>query len=148
VLRFFNILVLVLIGKVGLGQMHQTLNTSKEKDNYDEFKIKTLMQINFNRVLNKLRPLKTNNTLNLYSRDVFNSLQQVNKDTTLPNTIIIYYNDTINLNHELLKDTFDLVGMYNGPHQFNCELLVITLDRRKEEIKWKDLDCPRFMKAR
>ena len=128
--------------------MHQTLNTSKENDNYDDFKIKTLMQINFSRVLNKLRPLKTNNTLNLYSRDVFNKLQKVNKDTTLPNTIVIYYNDTLNLNHQLLKDTFDLVGMYNGPHQYNCELLVITLDKRKKDIVWKDLDCPKFMKTR
>jgi hypothetical protein len=130
------------------GQYLQTLNTSNEKDDYSEFEIKTLMQINFTRTLNKLRPLKTNQTLNHFSKLICNRLQEKNIDTSIKNTLVIYFSDSLNLDHPILKDTFHLIGIHKVPHRFNCEMLVITLDRKMEQIKWRDLDCPKFMRVR
>jgi len=128
--------------------MIQTLKTSRAEDNYTELEINTLYQINFQRILNKLKPLYTNQSLNHHSKIITNKLQTKNIDTSISNTVLIYYSDSVSLNHPLLKDTFDLIGIYSAPHQYNCQLMVITLDKRREQIKWKDLDCPKFMKKR
>ena len=129
-------------------QVYKTLNTSKQADNYTELEINTLYQINFQRILNKLNPLYTNKTLNHHSKVIATKLQTKNIDTTISNAVLIYYNDSISLNHPLLKDTFDLIGIYTAPHQYNCQLMVITLDKKRQQIKWKDLDCPEFMKKK
>ena len=142
------LLLITLIPTRASSQYIQTLNTSNQGDNYSDLEINTLYQINFQRTLNKLKPLYTNGSLNHYSKIVGTKLQTKNKDTSIQNTIVIFYNDSISLNHPLLKDTFDLIGIYTAPHQYNCQLMVITLDKRREQIKWKDLDCPEFMKKR
>jgi len=142
------ILLLFFISFQGFSQMIQTLKTSRAEDNYTELEINTLYQINFQRILNKLKPLYTNQSLNHHSKIITNKLQTKNIDTSISNTVLIYYSDSVSLNHPLLKDTFDLIGIYSAPHQYNCQLMVITLDKRREQIKWKDLDCPKFMKKR
>lgn len=129
------------------GQYLQTLNTSNESDSYSEFEIKTLMQINFTRTLNKLRPLKTNPTLNHFSKHLCKNLQEKNIDTTIKNTLIIYFNDSLKLDHPILKDTFHLIGIHTQPHKYNCQVMIITLDRKMEPVKWKDLDCPDFTRT-
>ena len=142
------ILLFLLIPINNYGQYIATLNTANQEDNYSDLEINTLYQINFQRILNKLKPLYTNKTLNHHSKFIATKLQTKNIDTAISNAILIYYNDSISLNHPLLKDTFDLVGIYTTPHQYNCQLMVITLDKRRQEIKWKDLDCPKFMKKK
>ena len=127
---------------------YKTLITSTESDNYSELEVNTLYQINFSRILQNLKPLYTNQSLNNHSKVIAKSLQTKNKDTSIQNTIVIFYNDSISINHPLLKDTFDLIGIYTAPHQYNCQLMVITLDKRRKQIKWKDLDCPEFMKKK
>ena len=125
-----------------------TLNTANQNDNYSDLEINTLYQINFQRILNKLKPLYTNKTLNHHSKFIATKLQTKNIDTVISNAILIYYNDSVSLNHPLLKDTFDLVGIYTTPHQYNCQLMVITLDKKRQEIKWKELDCPKKIKVK
>jgi len=135
-------ILLILISFNGLSQYFNTLNTSTQEDNYSDLEVNTLYQINFIRILNKLKPLKTNKTLNHYSKYLNKTLQRKNIDTTIDNTILIYYNDSVNLNHPILKDTLDLIGISTLTNQYKCNLMVITLDKRKEQIVWKDLDCP------
>lgn len=125
-----------------------TLNTSKMEDNYSDLEVNILYQINFIRTLNKLNPLYTNQTLNHHSKIVGKKLQTKNIDTSINNTLLIYYNDSIPLNHPFIKDTFDLIGIHTLPHKYSCNLMVITLDKKREQIKWKDLDCPNFLKKK
>jgi hypothetical protein len=129
-------------------QYLSTLNTAKSEDSYSDLEINTLYQINFQRILQKLKPLYTNKSLNHYSKSIASKLQTKNIDTTISNVVLVYYNDSIPLTHPLLKDTFDLIGIHTLPHQYNCHLMVITLDKRRQQIKWKDLDCPKFTKNR
>ena len=135
-------LLLILISFKGLSQFN-TLNTSTKEDNYSDLEVNTLYQINFKRILNKLRPLRTNKTLNHYSKYLNQTLQRKNIDTIITNTILIYYNDSVSLDHPILKDTLDFIGISTLTHQYKCNLMVITLDKRKEQIVWKDLDCPK-----
>jgi len=88
-MRIIIIILFSLFPINAFGQYLQTLNTSSEKDDYSEFEIKILMQINFKRTLNKLRPLKTNTTLNNFSKLICNRLQEKNIDTSIKNTLII-----------------------------------------------------------
>jgi len=141
-------LIILFLPNLVFTQITKTLNTSKEDDNYSELEVNTLYQINFTRTLSKLKPLYTNKSLNHHSKLITTKLQTKNIDTTISNTILIYYNDSIPLTHPLLKDTFDLIGIHTSPHQYNCQLMVITLDKRREQIKWKDLDCPDSIKKR
>jgi hypothetical protein len=145
---WFLLFILLFIPITNYGQYFQTLNTSKTEDSYSELEINTLYQINFQRVLQKLKPLYTNKTLNYHSKVIATKLQTKNIDTSISNVILVYYNDSIPLTNPLLKDTFDLIGIHTLPHQYSCQLMVITLDKRRQEIKWKDLDCPKFMKNR
>jgi hypothetical protein len=140
-------ILLILISFNGLSQFN-TLNTSTREDNYSDLEVNTLYQINFTRILNKLKPLKTNKTLNHYSKYLNKTLQRKNIDTTIDNTILIYYNDSVNLNHPILKDTLDLIGISTLTNQYKCNLMVITLDKRREQIVWKDLDCPKDKKKK
>ena len=134
-------ILLILISFNGLSQFN-TLNTSTQEDNYSDLEVNTLYQINFTRILNKLRPLRTNKTLNQYSKYLNSHLQRKNIDTIITNTILIYYNDSVDLNNPILKDTLDFIGISTLTHQYKCNLMIITLDKRKEQIVWKDLDCP------
>jgi hypothetical protein len=122
-------LIPILLSNLSFSQ-YKTLNTATQEDNYSDLEVNTLYQINFTRILQKLKPLYTNQTLNNHSKVIAKSLQTKNKDTSIQNTIVIFYNDSISLNHPLLKDTFDLIGIYTAPHQYNCQLMVITLDIR------------------
>ena len=142
------LLFFLVYSQIIFSQHYKTLSTQIPEDNYSELEINTLYQINFIRILNKLRPLYTNRLLNNHSKIVGKNLQTKNLDTIISNTILIYYNDSIPLNNPLIKDTFDLIGIHTLPHKYNCNLMVITLDKRREQIKWKDLDCPKFMKKR
>ena len=144
-LKNFLIILSLLIPSVGSSQLH-TLITSTQDDNYSDLEVNTLYQINFTRTLKKLKPLYTNKTLNHYSKHLTKTLQRKNIDTTITNTILIYYNDSVNLNQPLLNDTLDIIGISTSPHQYKCNLMVITLDKRKEQIVWKDLDCPEKIK--
>lgn len=149
-MRLVKIQFLILINLSTIGfsnsQNYKLLNTSITEDNYSEFEINTLYQINFTRILNKLKPLYTNKHLNQHSKVIATKLQTKNIDTLLDNVLIIYYNDSISLNQPILKDTFDLIGIHTLPHQYNCQIMVITLDKKRPPIKWKDLDCPKFLK--
>ena len=147
-MKHLLILILFLSPNLVFTQITKTLNTSRDEDNYTDLEIKTLYQINFTRILNKLKPLYTNQSLNHYSRTITKRLQTENIDTSISNTILIYYNDSIPLNNPLLKDTFDLIGIYSSPHKYNCQLMVITLDKKREQIKWKELDCPEKIKVK
>jgi hypothetical protein len=140
-------ILLILISFNGLSQFN-TLNTSTQEDNYSDLEVNTLYQINFTRILNKLRPLKTNKNLNNYSKNLNYFFQKKNIDTIIDNTILIYYNDSVNLNHPILKDTLDFIGISTITHQYKCNLMVITLDKRREQIVWKDLDCPKDKKKK
>jgi len=140
-------ILLILISFNGLSQFN-TLNTSTQEDNYSDLEVNTLYQINFIRILNKLRPLRTNKTLNQYSKSLNHHLQRRNIDTLITNTILIYYDDSVSLNHPILKDTLDFIGISTLSHQYKCNLMVITLDKRKEQIVWKDLDCPKDKKKK
>jgi hypothetical protein len=140
-------ILLILISFNGLSQFN-TLNTSTREDNYSDLEVNTLYQINFTRILNKLRPLKTNKNLNNYSKNLNYFFQKKNIDTIIDNTILIYYNDSVNLNHPILKDTLDFIGISTLTHQYKCNLMVITLDKRREQIVWKDLDCPKDKKKK
>ena len=142
------LLLITLIPTRVNSQYIQTLNTSNQGDNYSDLEINTLYQINFQRTLNKLKPLYTNGSLNYYSKIIGTKLQTKKLDTTISNTILIYYSDSIKLEHPLLKDTFDLIGIYTTPHQYNCQLMVITLDKKIEQKNWKDLDCPKKIKVK
>jgi len=135
-------ILLILISFNGLSQFN-TLNTSTQEDNYSDLEVNTLYQINFIRILNKLKPLRTNKTLNQYSKSLNQILKRKNIDTIITNTILIYYDDSVNLNHPILKDTLDLIGISTLTNQYKCNLMVITLDKRREQIVWKDLDCPK-----
>ena len=46
------------------------------------------------------------------------------------------------------KDTLDYIGISTLTNQYKCNLMVITLDKRKEQIVWKDLDCPKDKKKK
>ena len=140
-------ILLILISFNGLSQFN-TLNTSTQEDNYSDLEVNTLYQINFTRILNKLRPLRTNKTLNQYSKSLNHQLQRRNIDTLITNTILIYYDDSVNLNYPILKDTLDFIGISTLTHQYKCNLMIITLDKRKEQIVWKDLDCPKDKKKK
>ena len=140
-------ILLILISFNGLSQFN-TLNTSTQEDNYSDLEVNTLYQRNFTRILNKLRPLKTNKNLNNYSKNLNYFFQKKNIDTIIDNTILIYYNDSVNLNHPILKDTLDFIGISTLTHQYKCNLMVITLDKRREQIVWKDLDCPKDKKKK
>jgi len=140
-------ILLILISFNGLSQFN-TLNTSTQEDNYSDLEVNTLYQINFIRILNKLKPLRTNKTLNQYSKSLNQILKRKNIDTIITNTILIYYDDSVNLNHPILNDTLDLIGISTLTNQYKCNLMVITLDKRKEQIVWKDLDCPKDKKKK
>ncbi len=147
-MRILPLLNCILLSTTLNAQYFKTLNTAKPEDSYSDLEINTLYQINFQRILSKLNPLYTNKSLNNHSKVIATKLQTKNIDTTISNVILVYYNDSITLNHPLLKDTFDLIGIHTLPHQYNCHLMVITLDKRRQQIKWKDLDCPKFTKNR
>jgi hypothetical protein len=140
-------LLLILISFNGLSQFN-TLNTSTQEDNYSDLEVNTLYQINFIRILNKLKPLRTNKTLNHYSKYLNQTLQRKNIDTLITNTILVYYDDSVSLDHQILKDTLDFIGISTLTHQYKCNLMIITLDKRKEQIVWKDLDCPKDKKKK
>lgn len=147
-MKLYIIIISFLIFKTNSLCQIRTLITSNQDDNYSELEINTLYQINFTRVLSKLRPLYTNKHLNHHSKLIATNLQTKNIDTLINNVLIVYYNDSISLNQPILKDTFDLIGIHTLPHQYKCQIMVITLDKRREQIKWKELDCPKFMKKR
>lgn len=146
-MKYLVTILLILISFNGLSQFNN-LNTSTQEDNYSDLEVNTLYQINFIRILNKLRPLRTNKTLNHYSKYLNHQLQRKNIDTIIDNTILIYYDDSVNLNYPILKDTLDFIGISTLTHQYKCNLMVITLDKRKEQIVWKDLDCPKDKKKK
>ena len=146
-MKSLSTILLILISFNGLSQFNN-LNTSTQEDNYSDLEVNTLYQINFIRILNKLRPLRTNKTLNHYSKYLNHQLQRKNIDTIIDNTILIYYDDSVNLNYPILKDTLDFIGISTLTHQYKCNLMVITLDKRKEQIVWKDLDCPKDKKKK
>ena len=147
-LKSISLIFIIIFSTRTNAQYIATLNTANQEDNYSDLEINTLYQINFQRILNKLKPLYTNKTLNHHSKFIATKLQTKNIDTTILNAVLIYYNDSISLNHPLLKDTFDLIGIYTTPHQYNCQLMVITLDKKRQEIKWKELDCPKKIKVK
>lgn len=147
-MKIFFCILFTLVYSKSHAQLLQTLNTSNQSDLYSDTEINALMQINFLRTLNKLRPLKTNPTLNHFSKTICKKLQDKSTDTVIKNTLIVFFNDSLKFNHPLLKDTFHLIGIHHLPHRFNCEIMVITLDRKMEQIKWKDLDCPDFLKPK
>ena len=147
-LKSISLIFIIIFSTRTNAQYIATLNTANQEDNYSDLEINTLYQINFQRILNKLKPLYTNKTLNHHSKFIATKLQTKNIDTTILNAVLIYYNDSISLNHPLLKDTFDLVGIYTTPHQYSCQLMVITLDKKRQEIKWKELDCPKKIKVK
>ena len=147
-LKSISLIFIIIFSTRTNAQYIATLNTANQEDNYSDLEINTLYQINFQRILNKLKPLYTNKTLNHHSKFIATKLQTKNIDTTILNAVLIYYNDSISLNHPLLKDSLDLIGIYTTPHQYNCQLMVITLDKKRQEIKWKELDCPKKIKVK
>jgi hypothetical protein len=145
-MKIYIIIISFLIFKTNSPCQIRTLITSNQDDNYSELEVNTLYQINFTRVLSKAKPLYTNKHLNYHSKLIATKLQTKNIDTIINNVLIVYYSDSISLNQPILKDTFDLIGIHTLPHQYKCQIMVITLDKRREQIKWKELDCPKFLK--
>jgi len=66
-----------------------------------------------------------------------------NIDTSFYNTKFFYLSDTFEINRSFLIDSMDFIGLSIQPHQYHCEILVVSYDKRKRDITWVDLECPK-----
>lgn len=98
-------------------------------------------QINSKRIVNNLKPFRLHNGLSNYAKSICYSLQLQDKDTLLPNSIILFNNDTLDCDIYLNKN-LDLLGIWSLPHQFRCQITVIIFDRVLKEPVWSDYNCP------
>jgi|688.fasta_scaffold249014_4 hypothetical protein len=99
-------------------------------------------RINSKRIVNNLRPFRLHNGLSSYAKKICESLQQSESDTLLPNSIILYEQDSLNCDVFLNKN-LDLLGIWSLPHKFKCEVIVIIFDKISKIPVWYDLVCPR-----
>jgi hypothetical protein len=102
---------------------------------------KFINQINSTRIINDLKPFKLHNGLSEYAKKICYSLQLQDKDTLLPNSIVLFNSDTIGCDIYLNKN-LELLGIWSLPHKFRCQITVIIFDRILKEPVWTDFTCP------
>jgi len=128
------------------GQIPFFFEINNLKPPYNEREFTLVLKINDFRIKNKLKPLKPHDVLNYHSTRISKLMSTKNTDTTLYNTQYFYLKDSLEINNKFLVDSMDFIGLSIQSHQYNCEILVISYDKRKRDITWVDLDCPKNIK--
>jgi len=85
-------------------------------------------------------PIVVSTHLNHICRKIGIKLQTSQKDTLIENVYIVYDNDTLK-EQLFLNEKYNTIGIWQGPHQFKCEITVIIFSYSS---KWKEPPCPKF----
>jgi hypothetical protein len=112
---------------------------SQIKENFID-NSKVINKINSTRIVNNLKPFKLHNGLSQNAKKICESLQTIESDTLIPNSIILLDDDTLNYNI-IINKNLELLGIWSLPHKYKCQVTVIIFDRIMRKIHWSDFNC-------